>query len=238
MKSVLYIDFRYLPLWCCDTLKDFFLQSIQHLKLRSLLPRCSLGGAVPCVTPNPTWIHLRSQQSPEVQELSWPLCDHMKAQYHLGRIWENHQKCHNCVEHRVTTRNKKVSHLLHWWFRNIFVTWEREWIAGWPLLMMFYARDWSKQLVDSFGYLYQFDISLISKFFTILIWNFAWLGMFLLPSYILLAYHKCQKMHTVSDSYHWYHLGMCYIITCLSFLYSSHRISFQKGWHFAWCSCR
>lgn len=50
-------------------------------------------------------------------------------------------------------------------------------------------------------YLRQFDISLMLNFFTMLIWNFAWLGIILLPSYILFASSQMSKntypVHTI-----------------------------------------
>ena len=50
-------------------------------------------------------------------------------------------------------------------------------------------------------YLRQFDISLMLNFFTMLIWNFAWLGIILLPSYILFSSSQMSKntypVHTI-----------------------------------------
>lgn len=166
--------------------------------------------------PNPTGIHLRSQQSPEV-ELSWPLCEHMKAQYHFGRIWQ----------HRVTTRNKKVSHLLHWRWQNIFTTWENEWITGRPLLMMFYARHRSKQPVDisvfaPVWYLTHVELLHNAHLKLRMAWNYS--TAFVHSVRIITNVEKY-----ISGSYHWCHLGMCYIATCLSFLHSSYRNSLKKA---------
>lgn len=158
----------------------------------------------------------RSQQSPEV-ELSWPLCEHMKAQYHFGRIWQR----------RVTTRNKKVSHLLHWRWQNIFTTWENEWITGRPLLMMFYARHRSKQPVDisvfaPVWYLTHVELLHNAHLKLRMAWNYS--TAFVHSVRIITNVEKY-----ISGSYHWCHLGMCYIATCLSFLHSSYRNSLKKA---------
>lgn len=191
MNNILYIENSLFVPWCCD--KHFSAPEAQIFASE---------------------LH---QQSPQLQELSWPLCEHMKAQYHFGRIWQR----------RVTTRNKQVSHLLHWRWQNIFTTWENEWITGRPLLMMFYARHRSKQPVDisvfaPVWYLTHVELLHNAHLKLRMAWNYS--TAFVHSVRIITNVEKY-----ISGSYHWCHLGMCYIATCLSFLHPSYRNSLKKA---------
>ena len=136
--------------------------------------------------PNPTGIHLRSQQSPEV-ELSWPLC---RITTNATNVWNvvsppetrKYRTC--CTGGGKTssppgrTNGSPVDH--YWWCSTHVIDLNNLWISR---------------------YLRQFDISLMLNFFTMLIWNFAWLGIILLPSYILFASSQMSKntypVHTI-----------------------------------------
>lgn len=167
--------------------------------------------------------------APTVSTIAGAVLASVRAHESPVLLWQNlaHQKCHKCVERRVTTRNKKVSHLLHWRWQNIFTTWENEWITGRPLLMMFYARHRSKQPVDisvfaPVWYLTHVELLHNAHLKLRMAWNYS--TAFVHSVRIITNVEKY-----ISGSYHWCHLGMCYIATCLSFLHSSYRNSLKKA---------
>ena len=160
--------------------------SFQRLKLRSLLARCSLGGFLcRAVVPHFQILPGFTTEIPAVSRGGAVLAS-VGAHESPVPLWQNlatsYRTC--CTGGGKTssppgrTNGSPVDH--YWWCSTHLIDLNNLWISR---------------------YLRQFDISLMLNFFTMHIWNFAWLGIILLPSYILFASSQMSKntypVHTI-----------------------------------------